>query len=73
MIGLTTEDNLSTLLRFREEDVALDMDEVVVEDEEQQEEPSDDDDDSEESGELAEDWVESQLLLSQWAILKKFH
>ena len=46
---------------------ALDMDEVVVEVEEQ-EEPSDDDDDSEENGGLAEDWVESQQLLSQWAI-----
>ena len=44
----------TTLLRLSEEDVALDMDEVVVEVEEQ-EEPSDDDEDSEESGGLAED------------------
>ena len=44
----------TTLLRLSEEDVALDMDEVVVEVEEQ-EEPSDDDKDSEESGGLAED------------------
>ena len=44
----------TTLLRLSEEDVALDMDEVVMEVEEQ-EEPSDDDEDSEESGGLAED------------------
>ena len=44
----------TTLLRLSEEDVALDMDEVVVEVEEQ-EELSDDDEDSEESGGLAED------------------
>ena len=43
----------TTLLRLSEEDVALDMDEVVVEVEE--EELSDDDKDSEESGGLAED------------------
>ena len=41
------------VMRLSEEDVALDMDEVVVEVEEQ--EPSDDDEDSEESGGLAED------------------
>ena len=44
----------TTLLRLSEEDVALDMDEVVMEVEEQ-EELSDDDEDSEESGGLAED------------------
>jgi hypothetical protein len=44
----------TTLLRLSEEDVALDMDEVVMEVEEQ-EEPSDDDEDSKESGGLAED------------------
>ena len=44
----------TTLLRLGEEDVALDMDEVVMEVEEQ-EELSDDDEDSEESGGLVED------------------
>jgi len=43
----------TTLLRLSEEDVALDMDEVVMEVEEQ-EEPSDDDEASEESGGLTE-------------------
>jgi hypothetical protein len=42
------------LLRLSEEDVALDMNEVVMEVEEQ-EEPSDDDEDSQECGALAED------------------
>ena len=44
----------TTLLRLSEEDVALDMDEVVMEVEEQEELSDDDDEDSEESP-LAED------------------